>query len=164
MNATGQVPSRWKWTHWLLLASLVLNGLLGGYLIGRLAGPPHWRMPHPPMAGEPSSPFTLGALPTPLRDAMRAKLRENRGEARKMFEGLRTARGELREAIGAEPFDPARLAAAFAGLRAAQGALQQDLHAIAVEVVTQMTPEERKRIADWRPDIRPREEREPRGR
>lgn len=158
---TEEPSSGWKWTHWLLLASLVLNGLLGGYLIGRISGSPHWRG-H--MAGDAPSPFGLSSLPTPLREAMRAKLRENRGEARQMFEGLRAARGELREAIGAEPFDPARLTAAFAELRTTQGALQQNLHGIAVEVVTQMTPDERKRLAEWRPERRDRDEREPRGR
>lgn len=159
---TEQPRSGWKWTHWLLLASLVLNGLLGGYLIGRVSGPPHWRGMH--HREEPPSSFSLGSVPAPLRDGIRAKLRENRGEARQIFEGLRGARDELREAIGAEPFDPARLAAAFATLRTAQSGLQQDLHRIAVQVVTEMTPEERKRLAEWRPERRDRDDREPRGR
>lgn len=148
--------TRWSWTHWLLLASLVVNGLLGGYLIGRQAGPPHWRMP--PMAGEQAT-LTLGTVPPPLREAMRSELRERRGDLRARFETLRTARGELRDAIGAEPFDPKRLDAAFATLRTAQSTLQVDLHAVAVDVVGKMSLEERKRLAEWRPEGRERRER-----
>lgn len=147
----------WSWTHWLLLASLVINGLLGGYLIGREAGPPHWRMRS--MAGG-SATLTLGTVPPPLREAMRAELRERRGDLRPRFETLRTARGELRDAIGAEPFDPKRLDAAFATLRTAQGDLQVELHAVAVDVVGKMTEEERKRLAEWRPEGRDRDRRD----
>lgn len=149
--------TRWSWTHWLLLASLVINGLLGGYLIGRQAGPPHWRMP--PMAGEPAT-LTFGTVPPPLREAMRAELRERRSEVRPRFETLRNARGELRDAIGAEPFDPKRLEAAFAALRNAQGTLQVELHAVAVEVVGKMSAEERRRLAEWRPEGRDRDRRD----
>ena len=149
--------TRWSWTHWLLLASLVINGLLGGYLIGRQAGPPHWRMP--PTARE-SATLTLGTVPPPLREAMRAELRERRGDVRPRFETLRAARGELRDAISAEPFDPKRLETAFATLRTAQSTLQVELHAVAVEVVGKMTAEERKRIAEWRPEGRDRDRRE----
>jgi uncharacterized membrane protein len=88
---------------------------------------------------------------------MREEMRERRGEIRPRFEALRAARIELREAIGAEPFDATRLEAAFAGLRTAQGALQVDLHVVAVEVVGKMTLEERKRLAEWRPEPRERE-------
>lgn len=156
MSIGSETPRRRNWTGWLLLASLVVNGLLGGYLVGQVVAP-DWGMRHSRMGGERGVPFSLSGLPTPLRDAMRAKLREHRDDARAQFESLRAARRELRDAIAAEPFDAKRLEAAFASLRNAQNVLQQDLHAIAVEVLGEMTPEDRKRLSEWRPEGRDRD-------
>ncbi len=157
-------PQR-PWLRWALLGSLMLNGLLGGYAIGRLSGPPHWPpFPRPPMMGEQAPPpFSLSGVPAPLRDAMRDRLREGRPDMRARVDSLRAARAATRDAIAAEPFDPKRLEAAFAALRSVQGAVQEDLHGVAVEAVTRMSAEERKRIAEWRgPDGMMRDGREPR--
>lgn len=145
-------PRARNWTRWLLLASLVANGLLGGYVLGRVF------MHHPPpMMGAPGMPggYT-GGLPGPLREAVRKDLRQ--AEMRKRIEAMREARGGVRAAILAEPFDRARLDKAFDDLLNSQQALQRDLQTAASAAVERMSPEERKRLADWKPEGRERRE------
>lgn len=138
-----------NWTRWLLLASLVVNGLLGGYVIGRV----FMHHPPPPAAGAPGLPGGMaGGLPPPLREAVRQDLKH--AEMRKRMEAIREARSGIREAILAEPFDRARLDRAFDRLLDSQQALQRDLQTAASAAVARMGPEERRRLAEWRPEGR----------
>ncbi len=141
-----------SWTRWLLLASLVLNGLLGGYVLGRVF------MHHPPpMTGGPGLPGGLaGGLPGPLREAVRKDV--SRADMHKRIEAIREARGEIKAAIQAEPFDRARLDKAFERLLDSQHALQRDLQTAASGAVARMSPAERNRLADWKPEGRERRE------
>lgn len=150
MNDMPPAPTRpQSLTRWLLLASLVINGLLGGYVVGRSFMHHH----PPPMAGAPGMPGGMpGGLPPPLREAVRKDLPP--AEIKKRVEAIREARTAVREAIMAEPFDRGRLDKAFDTLLDSQQVLQRDLQKAASGAVARMSPEERKRVADWRPEGR----------
>lgn len=151
MSDLPPAPRPRNWTRWLLLASLVINGLLGGYVVGRAF---MHHPPPPPMMGAPGMPGGMGGggLTPPLREAVKNDLKHR--EIKQRVDAIREARIAIRDAMLAEPFDRDRLDKAFDGLLDSQQALQRDLQRAASGAVARMSPEERKRVADWRPEGR----------
>ncbi len=102
MRLLSRVPAPWRI---VLICSLALNLAVAGLAVGAAFGP------HGPGRGDrmggPAGPV-LRALPEEDRRAVIAELRrdrpERRGARRERFHGLL-------EAIAADPFDPARVAA-----------------------------------------------------
>ncbi len=134
--------SRLRWLRLALVASVSLNLLLGGLIVG---------------AALHRAPADHGAT-TPLRAAMRAGPAEARAAARAAlaqrrpeYRGLRRAVDEARAAaaaaVASEPFEPERLAAALARLRKTQARMVTLGHEALIETVTRTPPEHRAQIA-----------------
>jgi uncharacterized membrane protein len=127
----------------LLVVSLAANLLLIGFVVGQL-------LHHPPH--ERGGPMTIeritSGLPPEVREAVRADLREHRPQIAEKIAAVRAAQADVRAAIGAEPFDPARLQAAFAVIRDRRKAVQEEVQAAAVEAIGKLPPETRRKLSN----------------
>jgi Spy/CpxP family protein refolding chaperone len=133
-----------------LLMSLALNVALASMLA--------WQ--HGPWRGEArgrhaaamSHLFDVRAMRrviAPERQSALAPIFEKyRPQMRSRLEALFAARGDVRQAIAADPFDAAALAAAFARLREADRATAEQAQSMMAEVLAVATPEERRRMAE----------------
>ena len=133
-----------------LLLSLALNVALGAMLA--------WH--HGPWRGErggrhaPSLPhlFDVRALRRVIPDERQPVLQpifeKHRPEMRSRLHALFAARGDVRQAIAAEPFDPVALQSAFARLREADRATAEQAQTMMAEVLAVATPEERRKMAE----------------
>jgi uncharacterized membrane protein len=123
--------------HWLWLGvlSAVLNVFLIGFLAGRHALGPGGCGGRGSMRAE-----RHGPMQQMLSQTDRARLKQQLGQ-------VRAAREQVRDALAAEPFDPAQLEAALARLREQSAAIQLDMHKGLLESVRNATPEQRKRLA-----------------
>lgn len=138
-----------RFLRYALLASLALNLSFG---IG-LA----WLVLRPTQAGDNIE--TPEARPMFRHDALRRVLPRERGALldsvmalhrdamRARMERLGAARSEVREAFKAEPFERARLDAAFAQLRETDRGTAEEAHALLGDLAERATPEERQRLA-----------------
>ena len=134
-----------RWLIGGLVLSVVVNLLLAGFVLGRLSG----FGPPPAFGPDPTVGFfrMLGFLSDERRAAIVPDLRKQMGE---LMPTLRKVRGDQRavfDALTADPFDPAALDAALAGLRANLTAAQVASHHSFVELAKQLTPAERKDLA-----------------
>ncbi|MGE4291526.1 MAG: periplasmic heavy metal sensor [Desulfovibrio sp.] len=94
-------------TGYLLVASLALNMLLGGYFMaGMLRHPFH---PPDPFAGLPNPQRIREVLPDSRRELLHTVLEIHLPEVRKAMDALFATQKEVAEAIRAEPFDAAAL-------------------------------------------------------
>jgi len=124
----------------LLVASLAVNFLIGGFVAARFGG-----------FGEGAGIeriVSLGtrAFPQSLRQEIRDGFRERRGDFREAFRDMRQARMRMFEAMSAEPFDRAALDAALADVRAKTARLQELGQDITADVVEKASPAERAEI------------------
>lgn len=133
-----------RWLVGGLVVSVVLNLLLVGFVIGRLATGP------PLMAPDPTAGFgrLLRFLPDERRDAVTPMLREQVRDVMRTARGLRREHEAVYDALVAEPYDPAALEAALAGLRTTLNATQEIAHRSLVEVAGTLTVEERRQLAE----------------
>lgn len=132
--------------RWLLIASLALNLLVAGLLLGSLIfddGPGRGPRPVELALG----PFARAldeedrhAILESLRD--RPDLRPMRGEERE------AAFADILAAVRAEPFDPARAGAALAAQSSRVEAVQAAVQAELLERLRAMTPEQRAAFAE----------------
>jgi len=134
-----------RWLIGGLVLSIVVNLLLVGFVVGRLSG----FGPPPAFGPDPTVGFfrMLGFLNDDRRAAIVPALRKEMGE---LMPTLRKVRGDQRavfEALTADPFDPAALDAALAGLRANLTAAEVASHRSFVELAKQLSPTERKELA-----------------
>jgi len=147
---------RSKWLIGGLVASLVANLLLAGFIAGRMA----MRSPPPAMAPDPTAGYgrLLGFLPAERRDAIKPMLRSH---LREVIGDARSLRGEQKAvlvALAQEPFDAQALANALAELRSSLTATQEASHRSLVEIAATLTAAERRQLADamrrppWRHD------------
>jgi uncharacterized membrane protein len=133
-----------RWMRWFLVASLALNLLVAGVVLGDLVGG------GPPGRGRPVE-LTLGPLARALgEEDRRAVLRELRGR-----EGgtpspreRRAAFADLVAAIRAEPFDADRAAAALAAQAERMAAVEREVQAALMARLAAMSPEARAAFAD----------------
>ena len=143
MATSGEEKARRRNGRIFLVVSLAANLLLIGFIAGQM-------LHHPPGRGH-EGPMTIerltGGMPPPVRDAVRAKLRENRPQIAEKIAAVRAAQAEIRAAISAEPFDPERLRAAFSAVRDRRIALQAEVQAAAIEAISQLPPEVRQKLA-----------------
>jgi uncharacterized membrane protein len=120
--------------------SLLLNLFLAGFVlvpklthddkrVARLAG----------IAG-------VGRAPPELMDRIEQQFDTDREGIKAAFDGLRQARGEVREAMRAEPLDRATLDAALARLRDESVVLQQQVQSSVVTAVADAPAELREQI------------------
>jgi uncharacterized membrane protein len=133
-----------------LVVSLGLNLFLGGVMLGRGFGQSAdgWGL------GEHGVRVNieriLKALPDADRRIARARFADRREAIAGKFAALREARRAVGAAMGAEPFEAAVLATAFATVRERTGDVQASLQAIVVEVAPELSPEARAIIAEGR--------------
>lgn len=120
--------------------SLAANVFLGGYLGARVARD----VPMPAI----DRGILLGGhdYPPPIRGALKEAMRQDRDDMRDRLRALRRARRESFDAMRADPFDAARLAAALAAERAAVTRLQEGGHAVLEAVIGAAPASERAQI------------------
>lgn len=135
-----------------LFVSLALNLLVVGAVVGALAAGARIERggeAERPMASQSLGPRVfLLMLPADVRREVRAELVRTWRNAGEEREAARAARQEALAALAAEPYDPARLDAAFARMREADAALAQTFHAAVARTLSELTPEQRAAAAE----------------
>lgn len=139
-------PADRRWLRWLLAASLALNLLVGGLVLGEaLRGGPPGKGPHP-------TEIALGPLARALEEGdRRAILDSLRGRPELDPLGRRergAAFGDILAAVRADPFDEAGLRAAMGRQAARVEAAQRATQEAVVARIAALTPEERAAFAD----------------
>ena len=145
-----------RWLVGGLVVSVVLNLLLVGFVVGRLASAP------PGMPPDPTAGFgrLLRFLPEERREAVSPVLRGHMRDVMREARGLRSEHEAVYSALAAEPYDAAALSAALAALRATLNTTQEVAHRSLVEVAGTLTAAERRQLADamrkppWRQERR----------
>ncbi|GIX18226.1 MAG: hypothetical protein KatS3mg119_2412 [Rhodothalassiaceae bacterium] len=126
--------------------SLAANVFLAGLWLGGRLRPSTGE-------GDPQS-FTLRfvvpdeTLPEDLRARLLANLGRDRQEVARRLARLRAAEAEVRAALAAEPFDRARLDAAFAELRRAYAELQVPVQRSLTGAAAHLDPARRRALAE----------------
>lgn len=135
-----------RWVGWVMIASLALNLFLAGVLGVRYWREQQWRSERA-MTGGPIGRIAQG-LPESGRTKVRAVIDSKRDQIRELSRDYRRARGEAMQALAAEPFDRAKVDAAFAEARRRADAMSATMQAAMIEASAQLTPEERKAFRD----------------
>jgi uncharacterized membrane protein len=132
-----------KWLVGAFAVSLALNLALIGFVAGRasVAGYRH-------LAPDPS----LGAfrmvrqLPEERRQALRPLMREHFRDLRPKLQQLQAVQTKVRDALDADPFEPAALERALGEFRAALLATQEHSHRGLVQLAANLTRDERRQL------------------
>lgn len=136
-----------------LIASLALNLLVIGTVAGTMFMHGFGKHPPPRSGYGPHQDFGLmgltRTLPEERRKEMRKNLREDREKLRPLIDELRASRREAAAKLGAEPFDSAALKGAFDVAGEKDRAVREAAIAAFLVHAEQLTPEERRRLADW---------------
>lgn len=146
-----------KWLALALLVSLGLNLFLGGLLAGRYFGPQHRTFARSEAYERPGQDFfrrLIGRVPAEHRGAFEDVLNAKRPDMDRASQALRESRMKVREAVRAEPFDKARLEAAFGDVRERNMALQKSVHEAMAEAVQALPADVRRQLSQWRPSER----------
>lgn len=135
--------------HWMpaaLLASLGANLFLGGFLLGQ---------PHRPPPGPPDPQRFVERLASTLPEADAAVVRRIMAANRDALVADRERRFDMPRriaaALKAEPFDPQALSQLFAEDDRQDRAVRLRIQAAIIEVAAAISPEGRKRMAEFRP-------------
>jgi uncharacterized membrane protein len=154
----NETAKRSPWLIALLVVSLGLNLFLGGLMFGRwFSGPSMMRQ----MAmhgergagGEPGRFLTqrmAASLPAEHRPVFEAAMEQHRDRVAQAAAEAREARAMVRDALSREPFDRTALERAFEAVRSRNDALQQEIQAAIADAATNLPPDARQRLADWR--------------
>ena len=127
-------------TRVVLVLSLGLNLLVLGAVLGHA-----WRGGFD--RGPPPLSWGLRTLSPEARAQVMPRLRENLQESRAQRRALRQAGEAVEAAVGREPFDRPGLTEALAELRGATNAYQQQMHERALDVLAELSPEDRRAVA-----------------
>lgn len=120
---------------------LALGVIVGGYVAGvRLER----EAPEAVVARMPGTRAFMAALPPETRAKVRVELADSWTESRETRRAAAQARRDAFDAAGAEPYDAARVRAAFARLRAADQAAIGVFHDNVAEAFARLTPQERR--------------------
>ena len=124
-----------------LLISVAVNLVIAGFVGSRFFGPPR-------PGGEIERVVAIGvrAFPPEIRDAIKRETDAERDQMRARFDAVRDARKTMFEAMRADPFDSAKLKAAYDDLRAKTDALQEAGQQIVFDAVAKAPPDVRRRI------------------
>ena len=149
-----------------LLVSILTNGVLIGFVLHKVSDGPTLRPPphHQAQGRQPRGDrfnyrAFLEALPEGQRAAARERLEEERSRTRDLFEQVRDAQMEARDAILAEPYDADAVQSAFGALRTARMDMEASLEAVILDIVADLDAESRAAAieAGRRPSSRPRD-------
>lgn len=127
-------------TRVVLVLSLGLNLLVLGAVLGHA-----WRGGFD--RGPPPLSWGLRTLSPEARAQVMPRLRENLQESRAQRRALRQAGEAVEAAVGREPFDRSGLKEALTALRGATNAYQQQMHERALDVLAELSPEDRRAVA-----------------
>ena len=145
-QATGAAPKMRGWVRVLLIASVTLNLLVAGVVIGGVLR--HDRHPPAPNVGDVS----LGPLTEAFSREDRAALRDRAQERGQNFRDMRQqAKADMEAliaAIDAEPYDPQRVSDLLARQRERTLERAQIGGALIAERLEAMGPEARRALAE----------------
>lgn len=137
--------SKFPWRT-LLFVSAALNVLAIGAVVGAIGAGVRFQREAPGAVVDrmPGPRAFMAALPEPTREKMRNEFADSWDQSRTARQAARLARREAFEAAAAEPYDAARVRAAFARLRAADQAAVGVFHDNIVDAFARLSPEERR--------------------
>jgi uncharacterized membrane protein len=141
----GQRAPRWLVTA--LFASLAINLVVGGSLIGAV-----WRahVPPPALSIIPNLLGYASTLPIKRRNELWDVTAGERGHVRPFRREVRAAREETVKALIAEPFDRAKFLATQARQAEAENRARDAAQELYVKIADHLTPEERRNFPRWR--------------
>ena len=143
---TPTIRRRWPW--FLLVGSLAVNMLAGGFAVALLLRPP------PPPGPEHALNHFIDRAAKDLPPEDVAALRRALEEARPLFVRMHANRDafgpRLRTELSAKPFDADRVKALFDTSRATDDALRAEIENRAVDVLKGLSAEARLRLAENR--------------
>jgi uncharacterized membrane protein len=124
-----------------LAANLFLAGLVAGdWIMGRVG-------PRPPFGPATNFGWMRHAIGSDAEKIIEPVMQQHRDAMRRQMEGVRATRRDVGAALTAEPFDRARLESALARLRSQAAEAQTAFHGTFVDVVSNLTPEQRAALA-----------------
>lgn len=126
-----------------LAASVLLNVLLVGVLIGTLSHTMLWRMEK----GKQAVMF-LKDLPPARREMVIQTIKKMKKESRESRKKIKTAREEVINAFAAPEFDPERFDRSVAAMNAIMGELTDNIAEETKKIALELSPEERKELAN----------------
>ena len=129
----ADTPKRRRWVLPVLVVSLALNLLFVGLVAGSW-----WR--HGPSGSRDR--IITGAVERLMQDL----LKQHRESVRPVRQQLRDARDAAKEAVLTEPFDEAKVQAALARFREIRTSQHKSMHAMVMDLMKQLTLEERKEL------------------
>lgn len=135
--------------RWALVASLALNLLLLGVM-----GSWWWRI-HEWRSGRSALGEIVATLPEPDRTDLGRLIDQRREEGKANWEQLGRLRDAAKEALAADPYDPNRVAAAFAALRDKSNDLREDSQATLLQVVPKLSAQQRRQLVERRGALGP---------
>lgn len=124
-----------------LALSVALNMFLLGVLVARM-----WPTQRHAFGGPGRALFHADEAFRGDEPRMKRILRAHKGELMAQRRAAREARRKVRAALEAEPFDRAQLDRELQGLRAETQRSQEALHRAFLDLATQATPEQRRRL------------------
>jgi Spy/CpxP family protein refolding chaperone len=101
----------------------------------------------PGLLGLPNPRELRAILPEQDRAVLDSTMEAHRTQFHERFEAIGAARDAVTAAIKTEPFDPAKLEAAFADLSARWRAVSAEAQAMLTDLVTHLSPEGRAKLA-----------------
>lgn len=144
---TPSIRRRWPW--FLLVGSLALNMLAGGFVVAH-----SFRPPPPPGGPDQMLERFVDNASRRLSPADATVLRKALDDARPLFVRMHVSREEftprLRTALMAQPFDAAGVKAMFDSVHANDAALRSEIEARVVDTLSRLSPEGRLRLAESR--------------
>lgn len=138
-------------TPWIiaLLASVLANGVLAGFVLHRTADGPDWRPPRglEVDGGRGGPDFDLRgfmfALPEDARLEARERMRADWDEIRTLFEDSRAAREEVETLMRAQAFDREAVAAALQRMRDTRQRMEAHMEGVLLDIVEDLDAETR---------------------
>lgn len=132
----------WKVT---LAISLALNLLFVGFAAGRFFLRPHFG---PFFGGPHAVEWMLGSLSAERRAVLEPQLRDAMATMRPNLDAFRQAQNQVLSALRAEPYSEAKLRAALTGVHRDMDATRNAFDESLLKVVAQLTPQERRDLAE----------------
>lgn len=129
----------------LALNLLIIGALAGAFFLGPRRG--HW---HGSSRGEDYGLSSFARqLSADRRSEVRKSIKRDREALRPLFEGIQEARRAAGEALVAEPFDRAKVKAAFDEIGAAEMRLRDAGVDVFLNTAESLTADERKALKAW---------------
>lgn len=134
-----------RWAKITLIASLALNLLLVGSIVGHRFVTRHGPFASVFRAADDANRFAR-KLPPERRQALRAIFEKHRDTLRPLVEAVQEARKGVEAASAAEPFDKDKFIAALTALQDAEAKARAARRPMAAEMAAILTADERKRF------------------